>query len=188
MNKILMIILCAAMGLASPMLLFGTASADTTIRAVWPDDEALRQAAKRSIVRDASKPYVTRVGPVVFAADVFLPLSRERGKRQASVVSFLNVPLSVAFFSDLEYLINIDSDSRLGPDAMALGGRLAGHDLSSFTLTVTGESYLITLQDMSSAMLYRVVGKTETGLGTVTEIDLTRTPPIQYLPPIVPAP
>jgi hypothetical protein len=188
MDKLLITALLATIAWTAMLPLRAVGSSDTTIYVLWPAGGTSQRSVNHTVTEDAGEPHITRVGPVVLAADVFLPLLPKRGKREASVMSFLNVPFSVAFFPDEEYQIIIDSDIRLGPDAMTLGGRLAGHDLASFTLTVTGESYLITLQDIFSALLYRVVGTTETGLGTVTEIDLTQTPPIDYLPPIVAEP
>jgi len=167
-------------------LVVGAALAETTIRIVWTDNADTRQTTEYFIDRDVNKKEISRIGQVIFDVDVFFPMSQDRANRKASATSFLNSNISVEFFADTEYMINIDYDNRHKSDSISLGGRLDGHELSTFTLTVSTESYLITLQDMSSAKLYSVVGNTQTGLGTVTEIDLKKTPPIKYLPPRVP--
>ncbi|PTN33569.1 hypothetical protein [Desulfonatronum sp. SC1] len=158
------------------------------IRALWPSATPRQMTGDSQTLEATDKPYIIRVGTVVLAVSVFLPPAEVSGKQAAAAASFRDVALSVAFFSDKEYTVGIDSDTRHGPDAMTLGGRTEDLDLSTFTMTVTRDSYLITFQDLDTATLYRVVGNTGTGLGAVTEIDLTKTPPIEYLPPLIPTP
>jgi len=67
-----------------------------------------------------------------------------------------------------------------------MNGKGRSKKLSTFSMTVTEENYLISYQDLDTATLYRVVGNTQTGRGTVTEIDLEKLPPSSDLPPRVP--
>lgn len=130
--------------------------------------------------------YVKRVGGVSFAADLLLPRSKETGKRMAPEASFLQRDLTVSFFSDREFHIQVDSQARPKEHILSLNGHLEGSELATFSLTVTPESYLIKLQNLDTATVYRVVGDTETGEGRVTEIDLREMPPMKHLPPLAP--
>lgn len=131
------------------------------------------------------EPYINRVGAVSFAADLFLPLSTA-GNRVAADTSFLGNVLSVSFFPGLDFNIIVDSESSPQPDIVSMSGHLQGADLSTFSLTVTTEGYIITLQNLDTATVYRVVGDTKTRAGQVTEIDLKKMPPLLYTPPLVP--
>ncbi|MDO8947788.1 MAG: hypothetical protein Q7U88_11630 [Desulfocapsaceae bacterium] len=131
------------------------------------------------------EPYINRVGAVSFATDLFLPISAA-GNRVATDASFLGNALSVSFFPGLDFNIIVDSEARPQPNVVSMSGHLQGADLSTFSMTVTTEGYMITLQNLDTATVYRVVGNTKTRAGQVTEIDLTKMPPILYTPPIVP--
>lgn len=131
------------------------------------------------------EPYKNRVGSVSFAADLFLPMSAA-GKRAAAETSFLGNVLSLSFFPDLEFDIIVDSETKPQPDIVSMSGHIEGADLSTFSMTVTSEGYIITLQNLDTAKVYRVVGDTKTRTGHVTEIDLTKMPPILHSPPLIP--
>lgn len=130
--------------------------------------------------------HILRTGSVNLAVDRFLPEYPEKDNTTAT--SFNDAILAFSFFPDKQYSIRVDSEFRPGQNAYILNGRIIDQDMASFSMTVTSESYLITLQDLDEAIVYRVVGSSETGLGVVTEIDLTKTPPIKYLPPVIPDP
>jgi len=130
--------------------------------------------------------YVKRVGGVSFAADLLLPRSKESGKRMAPEASFRQRILTVSFFADRAFNIQVDSQARPKAQILSLSGHLEGSELATFSLTVTPESYLMKLQNLETATVYRVVGDTETGEGRVTEIDLREMPPMKHRPPLVP--
>ena len=132
-----------------------------------------------------AEPYINRVGTVSFAADLFLPISAA-GNRVAADTSFLGNVLSVSFFPGLDFNIIVDTETKPQQDIVSMSGHLQGANLSTFSLTVTTDGYIITLQNLATATVYRVVGDTKTRAGQVTEIDLKKIPPILYTPPLVP--
>ncbi len=135
---------------------------------------------------EEAEPFVKRVGAVVFDADWFLPRSLATGKRAATAASLQQRALVLDFFPDRRFSVIVGAESRPRPGVMTLNARVEGDDIDTLSLTVTAESYLLTLQDLHTATVYRVVGDTETGVGEVTEIDLRSMPPILYSPPITP--
>ncbi len=156
---------------------------------LWPAEVSeARQQVPGSSEQHQEGPHILRTGAVSLAVDRFLSEPPEGGRPRATATSFHDALLSIAFFPDKKFAIRVDSDSRPRSDAFILLGRIQDQELASFSMTVTPESYLITLQDLDEAILYRVVGSSETGMGMVTEIDLSRIPPIEYLPPVIPDP
>ncbi|TWI71174.1 hypothetical protein LZ24_01972 [Desulfobotulus alkaliphilus] len=126
-----------------------------------------------------------RTGWVTFKTDIFLPKS-DTSDRLASMISFHSIPLSLSFFPEQTYTIIINGESRPRNNTLSLSGKMEGHSLASFSATLTPENYLITLQDLDTAMLYRVTGNTETGEGRVREMDLLAMPPMEHAPPLIP--
>ncbi len=130
------------------------------------------------------KDYIRRNGEVSFAVDTFLPKSPKTGKRAAVAATFKGRSLSVSFFPEQTFNIDISRESRPKKSVLSINGKGRNKRLSTFSMTVTEENYLISYQD--TATLYRVVGNTQTGRGTVTEIDLEKLPPASDLPPRIP--
>jgi len=62
-------------------------------------------------------------------------------------------------------------------DNLNLGGKATGNELSTFTMTVTENNYIIRYQDLESSMMYKAFGDTHTGIGQVEQIDITKMPP-----------
>jgi hypothetical protein len=135
----------------------------------------------------AAEPYVNRIGMVSFAADVFLPRTVEKDTRVASPKPFKGAALVISFFADKRFMVMVNHEARPKPEVLSLNGSIQGQDISTFSMTVTPESFLIFLQDLDTATVFRVVGDTESGLGRATEIDLRKMPPRHYLPPLIPA-
>ena len=160
-------------------------SENNQINALWPrSDPSLEQL--QVIEELPSQPHVTRKGAVNLAVDNFFPRSLETGRRTVSPVSFQNRTLSLSFFPDKIFNIIVSSDSRPQEDVIALSGRLEGQELSTFSMTIDQDNYLIRLQNLDTGQIFRVLGNTETGIGRVTEIDPSKMPPIIYLPPLIP--
>lgn len=137
-------------------------------------------------VQQENKVYIRRNGEVSFAADTFLPKSPKTGKRAAAAASFRGRSLSVSFFPEQTFNIDISRESRPKKGVLSMNGKGRSKNLSTFSMTVTEENYLISYQDLDTATLYRVVGNTQTGRGTVTEIDLEKLPPSYDLPARIP--
>ncbi len=143
-------------------------------------------AVAETMPRD-SKPYIRRVGRVRFDTDVFMPAAPSSGRRSPVSGNFQGQALGLALFDDTRFEVNVDAASRPHGTTLNLQGRLANQSVATFTLTVTADGYLMTLQDLDSGRLYRVVGDTDGGDGRVTEIDLTKMPPVIDAAPMVPA-
>lgn len=88
-------------------------------------------------------------------------------------------------FEQHAYTVHVTSESRPEPDILNLSGKIDSEDIATLSMTVTADSYLITLQDLNTSKVYRIVGNSETGLGTVTEVDVRKMPPILYSPPVM---
>jgi len=145
-------------------------------------DDAVSGTAPR-----AAEPYIRRVGRVRFDTDVFMPVSPRTGRRAPVSASFRSQSLGLAFFDDARFEVSVDATSRPQDAVLALRGRLANESVAAFTLTVTADGYLMTLHDLDGGLLYRVVGDTDTGTGRVTEVDVTKMPPVMDAAPMVPA-
>ena len=158
---------------------------NTAIEALSPASQ-LAALHQEPSPKHAEEPYVNRIGLVTFAVDTFLPKAVQTGARVASSRTFLKAPLPVAFFTDKQFTIVVAGESRPCREVLSLTGKIEGQEISTFTMTVTPESYLISLQDLQNATVFRVVGNTESGLGQVAEIDLRKMPPKRYLPPLIP--
>lgn len=155
------------------------------ITALTPITSGISKTSAKSVQQE-NKAYIRRNGEVSFAVDTFLPKSPKTGKRSAAATSFRGRSLSVSFFPEQTFNIDISRESRPQKGVLSMNGKGRSKKLSTFSITVTEDNYLISYQDLDTATLYRVVGNTQTGRGTVTEIDLEKLPPSSDLPPRVP--
>ena len=137
-------------------------------------------------VKEEGNAYIKRKGEVSFAVDTFLPKSPKTGRRAAANTSFKGRSLSVSFFPEQTFSIDVNHDSRPQKEMLSVNGKGKSKKLSTFSMTVTEDTYIMNYQDLDTATLYRVIGNTQTGLGTVTEIDLEKLPPSSDLPARVP--
>ena len=135
---------------------------------------------------EEAKPYIKRAGQVRLAASRMLPPRAVAGQKGAESVPQRGSTLSLAFFADKAYTIVVDAEEQPQPGVFSLRGRVAGSEVSTFSLTVTKEGYLITLQDLATGTLYRVVGEQNSDLGRVTEYDLSLMPERIFSPPRIP--
>jgi hypothetical protein len=135
--------------------------------------------AARSEANVAYKPYEIRKGRVVLAADI-LSQPPVAANRQAKVVASTadTETFTLSFFADVAYEVTVDSVTHLPDGTMIINGRLKDHQLETVVLTIGPDGFLITLQDMLQALLYRVAGNTVSAEGDVTEIDMTKMPPL----------
>jgi hypothetical protein len=133
----------------------------------------------RSEANVAYKPYEIRKGRVVLAADILShpPVAADR---QAKVVASTKDAdtVTLSFFTDVTYPVTVDSVTHLSDGTMIINGRLKDHQIETVVLTIGPDGFLITLQDMLQALLYRVTGNTVSAEGEVTQIDLTKMPPL----------
>ncbi len=164
---------------------FSASEAQNRIQTVWPLTEAFEMVGP-ALANVIPEPYLERHGKVLFAVDTFFPKSAETGIRTAAEQSFGNNEISISFFSDKQYDIRITGETRPQQDVLALNGQIADQSISTFSLTVTAEYYLLSLQDLNSGMIYRVSGDMHTGIGQVRKINPSKMPPIKYSPPLIP--
>ena len=139
-----------------------------------------------NVNRPVREVFETRTGPVALDANLVLPVSHATGRREASSTSFKASAVTLGLFADKQFTGVITSEARPETGVISLHARRDGEEISTATITVTAESYLITIQDLSNAMVYRIVGNTDTGVGVVTQIDLKLMPPVLDGAPIVP--
>ena len=146
--------------------------------------EGVTARAAQSAVKADSTGFMVRAGEVILQTDLLDPASSRQ--RSASSEALPSGTLALEFFPDAYIEVQVTAESRPSPDTVTISGRVAGSDLSSFSMTLTPESYLMNFSDPSSPYLYRVVGDTETGVGRVTEYDSRKRPPVIHSPPVVP--
>jgi hypothetical protein len=170
------------------------ASAQESIEILQPAPQEISQASDQSAgtgsqtsrAQADAEPYVSRTGNVELNVDVFLDASPNEGTWRPMAGNVNQAPLGLAFFPDVRFDIQVVAESHPQTDTLTISGQFAGQPMATFTLTITPESYLVTLQDFDGNKLYRVVGDTNTGAGQVTEIDLRKMPPVSDSPPIIP--
>jgi hypothetical protein len=163
----------------------------TAVHLMRPVALAPNAAAQFQLAEDDTeperRPWVKRVGGVALDVERLLPRSPTSGKREAAPDSFQQRVLVLDLFPDRGFDVVVDRESHPQTDTLSIIARIEGAELATVTLTVTSESYILEIQDLENAVHYRVVGGTETGEGRVTEIDLTKLPPILYSPPVIPS-
>lgn len=136
-------------------------------------------------VQKPSEPHVSRRGTVTINTAIFEQGLIVTNEKRKSAANFSSQQLLLSFFSGKDFSITVDSASRSKKNIMNVRGTVGGHPISSFTMTVGLDSYILTLQDLDSSFVYRVVGNMETGVGQVQEIDLSKMPPVYDSAPVV---
>jgi hypothetical protein len=150
------------------------------------DQGAAAREAQFAVKADPSG-FMVRAGAVILQTDLLDP-APATANQQLSASSEALQPkiLALEFFPDAYVEIQVTSESRSTPDTLSINGRVPDSDLSTFSMTLTPESYLMTFSDPHSPYLYRVVGDTDTGVGRVTEYDPRNRPPVIHSPSIIP--
>jgi hypothetical protein len=127
---------------------------------------------------------VLRRGRVQLATDYFFAVS-PAGQRRAAERSYRGRTVDVVVFEDRVLRVMLDGESRR-EGLVSVSGRLEGHDLSTFSLTVGPEAYVMDVQDMEEGVHYRIVGETATGEGSVEALDARAVPGFTYSEPLLP--
>lgn len=143
--------------------------------------------------QQTSEPYIARTGEVLFQATDLLPSAAAPPENQATRADdgggqpLLNgKTVHVVLFADKEIFIEIDRESIATGNTINVSGRSPGASLSTFTMTISEQSYLISFKDLETGLHYRVVGDAQSGRGKVTELDFRKMPPIIDAEPLVP--
>jgi hypothetical protein len=139
---------------------------------VWPATEATARAESNVSL----EPHELRKGGIVLAPGIVLPAPE--AARQAQNIVSKGESVDLSFFPDVTYQITADSQQRLPDGTVTVSARLEDHRIGTVVLTVGPEGFLITLQDLNRGRLYRATGDSRSSMGTVTEIDVTKMPPV----------
>lgn len=139
---------------------------------VWPLDEIKTGSeAKASL-----KSYEIRKGRIAISPEILPQASGTTSQSRIAVSRGDTV--TVTFFADVTYQIAVDTVTYHPDGIMTIGGRLHDHMIRTAVLTIGPAGFLITLQDMNRALLYRVTGDSGQASGTASEIDMTKIPPM----------
>ena len=130
--------------------------------------------------------HLLRSGHITLDVDRLLPRLPVAGGREATLDVYQGWVFQFRLFPDEDFSVIVEKESRPRADVYTLNGRIEGEPLSSVSLVITQHTYLLTIEDLQRNRVFRVQGNTETGAGRVSEIDLTRLPPRDHLPPLIP--
>ena len=168
----------AAFVLAAAMVIvFATASismgADRLL--AWPADRGGKQAKDR----EPFQAYEIRKGGVAISQELLPEPSGKADRRSIAAVALMKgETVAIRLFDDVSYDVDIDSTTHHKNGTFSISGKIRGHGMGTVVTTVGPEGFLMTVQDMKRSRLYRVTGNSRTGVGSVTEIDTTRMPPV----------
>lgn len=129
--------------------------------------------------------YEVRKGRVSLNTKAFYQGDQIQDSKFSSTALLKGKTVEIGFFQDKRFDVIVESENRLENNTILFSGKIINAELSTMTITVTPETYIINIQDMDNSMLYRVVGNTSTGIGVVVEIDQKKLPPMMGLPPLV---
>jgi sugar diacid utilization regulator len=142
---------------------------------VQPREEGL--AKSKAMVISQYQPYELRKGQITITPQI-IPESFTAAASRAAVGDSETNAFLVSFFADVNYEVILDSVNTQTDGTKIISGKIKDHNLRTFTMTIAPDGFIITLQDMNRQVLYRAVGNTLSGSGTVTEIDMKKIPPM----------
>ena len=140
----------------------------------WPVDRGMMQ----SMAADPLKPHEIRKGQITLSLEI-LPGTPGMVNSQSRIAASKSDTdtSSISFFADVTYEVIIDSVKHQADGTMVISGKLKDHMMGTVVMTISPEGFLITVQDMNRAFLYRAAGDSRQGSGSVTEIDMKKIPP-----------
>jgi hypothetical protein len=143
----------------------------------WPVDSD--GTMMRSMSADPLKPYELRKGQIALSPEIFPGAPGMVNSRSEVTTSKSDTDTSsISFFADVVYEVIIDSVKHQADGTMIISGKLKDHTMGTVVMTIGPEGFLITVQDMNRAFLYRAAGDSRQGSGSVTEIDMSKIPPM----------
>lgn len=163
------------------------ANSDAPLHLLSPLPEATAKISVQS-AQEGQEVYIKRRGMVhLDAVEIFRQETASQARTLGQIgSSFKGRRLLLSFFNDSEIEVMVNTESRSSQGTVSLNGNQTEGGISTFSMTVTSGTYLITYQDMEKKMVYRVVGDVETGDGRVIEVDLSKMPPVYDEEPLVP--
>lgn len=167
------------------LIFCGFSFSEDSIRIIDPYQD--NSTIRLNVQKNKQLEHVKREGRVRLRVGDFFPQilsTRKDGVKKAG--SFKGRVMDLSFFSDHQIKVLIDSDARPQENVLNLSGKLKTPDnLSTFSMTLTDESYLIFIRDLENKRIYRAVGNTQNGTGEVIEYDMMTFPPMWDLPALV---
>ena len=139
----------------------------------WPVKEEVTQMKARVVL----KPHEVRKGKIAVSQDM-LPRIAGNVNRRVQIAPSKGDNVSLNLFDDVKYDVKVASVNHNADGTIIVNGILKDHKMRTVVMTVGLDGYLITMQDMNKALLYRVSGNSNDGSGTVTEIDMRKMPPV----------
>lgn len=151
---------------------------------------ATSQSADRFLVRPADpgtgqseanvslKPYEIRRGQVVLESDILPQPPNGDSETKIAASTRGTETINMSFFDDVKYEVRVDSVVCYPDGTKIINGSIIDHKIGTVVLTIGSDGFLITLQDMNQALLFRVAGDSQSSAGTVTEIDMTKIPSV----------
>ena len=137
----------------------------------WPVKEEVTRMKAKVVL----KPHEIRKGNIAISGDL-LPRIDGKGKRLPQIAPLNGDTISINLFDDVKYDVKVASVHHNADGTIIVNGMLKHHKMRTVVMTVGLDGYLITVQDMNKALLYRVSGNSSDGFGTVTEIDMRKMP------------
>jgi hypothetical protein len=139
----------------------------------WPKKEGVTQTTPNASL----KSYEVRKGQIVLAREI-LPKRAGAEESQIGIPPSKGDKISLNFFPDVTHEVKVNSVKHYKDGTIIISGKLKDHKNSTVVMTMGNEGFLMTVQDMNRAMLYRVRGNSVDGSGSVTEIDMKKMPPV----------
>lgn len=162
------------------------ANSDAPLQLLSPLPEAAGKISAKS-AQENQEVYINRKGLVhLDAVEIFRQQTPSQAKTPGKSGAFRGRRLTLSFFNDRKIEVTVNSESRSPQGTVSLKGHRKDGGISTFSMTVTSGTYLITYQDVENKMVYRVVGDVESGDGSVIEVDLRKMPPVYDAEPLVP--
>lgn len=153
------------------------AEASSPLPLLWPKTDSIQASALRAGTRQ-EEPYVTRRGEVHLGGiDQFMDTLSLTANPKSRPSAYIGKTFTLSFFPGKEISVVVDAARRSRDSLLNLAGYEVNTAISTFTMTMSRERFLISYQDLNSGMLYRVIGSLATGVGSATEIDQANIPP-----------
>jgi len=139
---------------------------------VWPLGE-IKAGSEANV---SPKSHEIRKGRISISPEIMPQASGTASQSRIAISRGDTVTLT--FFADVTYKVAVDAVTYHPDDIITISGGLHDHMNRTVVLTIGPASFLITLQDVNRALLYRVTGDSGQASGTVTEIDMSKIPPM----------
>lgn len=167
------------------LLSVGFSFSEGSIRIIEPfgDNSTIRM----SIQKNKQMEHVKRKGQIKLHVKDFFPQILSSQKDSVSKArSLKGHVMDISFFPDHRFKVLVDSDVRPQQNVLNVSGKFQSlESISTFSMTLTDESYLIFVRDLEKKVIYRAMGDAQNGAGEVIEYDMTKFPAMWDFPAFV---